>query len=478
MLTTARQRFVRLAEASRTGTAVFGSASRIFALGAQFVILLIFSRLFDKADFGNFMVAFAGYRVLGFGVGTGLASVLLYHISRSDDVAEHVRLHRSALIVGAATALVFCVISWIYAANVALVFQKPELEGWLKAMTPFLFFMLVSTVTTGSFEGQSKVATAIFLAEVAPNFLRLVLLGILPLLGFAGLWVAHVMAISLALPWLVSIRNLARRDIVGIRWFTRWDYGYAIKLTLYNFAAMQVQGIDMIIAGWLFPAEAIADYAIASRLAALFPFFLQLRVRMFGPVAGRLLAEKNAEALAIEVSTVKRFAVILSTTSVGALLLLSPIFLQLFWKSEGLAVLLVLLAFPPVYRALFAAGDRLLQVAGHASWNMWIMSAALSIVVGIPFLIGSSVGIVSLPIAMIISGLLLNPVIAYGVWRTTSIKLIEKRDFLIFAAATLSVVLPLMLVKAGLSMFLSGLMFLSLGIALLWLQRRQAKVTT
>jgi O-antigen/teichoic acid export membrane protein len=462
----------RFARINRTGTALFGSASRVFALGSQFVIVLVLTRLFEKAEFGDFMVAFAAYRVLATGIGTGLASVLLYHISRSEDnTAGEIRLHRTALLVGLLAATVVSIGSWIAASSIAFETAKPGLEIWLKGMTPFLLFTLMSTITTGSYEGRNQVAMAILLTEVAPNFLRLVLLCGLFVVRLPNIWVAHIMAASVAVPWLIGVRHLFDRSVRGAQAFTGWDYGYAAKLTLYNFAALQVQGVDMIIAGWLFPAEKVADYAIASRIAALFPFFLQLRVRMFGPMAGRLLGTGNKSELQREALIAKHFAMISVTLSVAGLLLASPIFLQLFWKSGSLPMMLVVMAFPPVYRAMFAVGDRLLQVAGHANWNLFIMLASLSLVVGIPFATSGYLGILSLPIAMVVAGFLLNPVIAIAVRRLVGIRLLSAADIIIAVVAGLSVVLPLAFFKGAALMLSSGCMFLVLSLGLVWRNR-------
>jgi O-antigen/teichoic acid export membrane protein len=461
----------------RSSTALFGSASRVFALGSQFVVVLVLARLLPKSAFGDFMISFAAYRLLATGIGTGLASVLLYHLSRSteDTGVLELRLHRSTLLVAALVGTAFCVAAWAGAELIAAEFAKPGLALWLRAMTPFLLFSLLGITSSGSYEGRTQVATAIFLTEVAPNALRLGLLAPLGFLPLPPIWIAHVMAVSVALPWAYSVRHLLKGH--GWQRLTRWDYAYAGRLSIYNFAALQVQGVDMIVAGWLFPSQAVADYAIASRIGALFPFFLQLRVRMFGPLAGQMLGRGDREGLQAEILVAKRFATVLVTLTVAGLLLATPIFLRLFWSSSTLASLLVLFAFPPVYRSLFAAGDRLLQLGGHADWNMRIQLAALTIVVGLPVLVGRWLGVASLPVAMTVSGFLLNPVIAYGVRRLTGVELLQRGDLAVMAVAAASVVIPIAFTSGVATVLWSGAMFLLLGAALLWLNRTSLRKT-
>lgn len=446
-------------------TAILGTASRLFALGSQFIVILILARLMTKDAFGDFMIAFATYRVFSTGIGNGLAAVLLYHLSRATESGPQleVQLHRTALLVSGVIAMVLCGSFWLGSETIAQAFAKPALATWMQVMLPFLFFSIMGMVTSGSYEGRSRVSTSIFLTEVAPNGIRLVLLAALPLGGFRDVWVAHAMALSVGIPWLISVRHLWQSDVRGIKGFTAWDYGYAGKLMLYNFAALQVQGVDMIVAGWLFPSEAVADYAVASRIASLFPFFLQLRIRMFGPVAGRLLAANDKAGLQREAMVAKEFSLALVAMTIALLLLASPIFMQMFWSSDTLAVLLVLSAFAPTYRTLFAIGDRTLQLAGHANWNLGIMMSALAIVVGFPTLTGELIGIASLPIAMMASGFILNPVIAYAVRRTTGVLLLRRSDVMVVAAIIAAVTVPLAFTHGTTTLLLSGGLFMLLG---------------
>ncbi|HEX7820761.1 MAG TPA: oligosaccharide flippase family protein [Sphingobium sp.] len=456
-------------------TTIIGSSSRVFALAAQFAIVIALSRILEKSDFGNFMIVFSVYRLIGTSVGTGIASVLLYHIARmKEEDAEH-PLHRFALLVGLGIGLLCCAVLFFASGMIAQAFAKPGIIMWLISMTPFLLLTLISTISTGAFEGRGQVMQAILFTETTPNFIRLVLLTPLPFLHLPTVWIAVIMAVSVAIPWLLSLRTLLPGSGWSVRAFTAWDYGYAAKLTVYNFAAYQVQGVDMIVAGSLFSSADVADYAIASRIASLFPFFLQLRVRMFGPVAARLLSENDQGKLQHEVRAAKYFSMVLVTLTVAALLIASPLVLTMFWHSRSVTMLLVLMAFPPVYRALFAAGDRLLQVAGHANWNLGIMAASFAVLCIIPAILAPRFGILSLPIAMIISGFILNPVISMAVRRKVGVILNRPQDMLVVAGAAAAVIVPLLLARSAYLIFCSGFMFLALGLAYAALHRHDLK---
>lgn len=457
-------------------TTIIGSSSRVFALASQFVFVIILSRLLAKEDFGNFMIVFSIYRLIGTSVGTGIAAVLLYHIARGRSDAEGVGLHRFALLIGIAVGIPCCLAGLFLHEAIAAAFSKPGLSGWLVTMTPFLLATLLSTTSTGAFEGRNDVARAIVFTETSPNFLRLVLLVPLMFLPSSHGLIAAVVALSVALPWLFAAHGVFTDRSGGEpARFSRWDYGYAFKLTLYNFAAYQVQGVDMIVAGSLFTAENVADYAIASRIASLFPFFLQLRIRMLGPVAARLFSDKAIDRLQAEMRAAKYFSVILVMLTVAGLLVAAPLFLTMFWNSSLVAPLLILMAFPPIYRSLFAAGDRLLQVSGHAGWNLGIMLASLFMLVSVPVLLAPHMGILALPAAMILSTLVLNPVIASAVRGKTGIILNDLSDIPVVLATGAALALPYFLLPSAYPIIVSGGILFLLALVYAVLRRREFK---
>ena len=459
-------------------TTLIGSGSRAFALGAQFVIIILIARMLEKADFGNFMIVFSVYRLIGTSIGTGIASVLIYRVGRGMEDDQSDALHRHSLLIGLFLGVICCLLVTGFSSQIAAAFSKPGLISWLILMTPFMLLTLLATISTGSFDGQNRVAYAILFSETAPNAMRLILLAPMMLLPIPTSGIAIVMALSVALPWLASIRKLffARHKHVGAR-FAAWDYSYAAKLTAYNFAAYQVQGVDMIVAGSLFAPERVAEYAIASRIGGLFPFFLQLRMRMFAPVATRLLGQGSEEALQVEVKSAKYFSFVLVLLSIAGLLIASPLIANIFWNSSTVTMLILMLAFPPAYRSLFASGDRLLQVAGHANWNLYIMLTSLVMLIAIPPVLAPLLGVLAIPATMILSGLILNPVIAFGVWRETGIRINEWADMPTALACAAAIALPLLFLKGSQAILLSGALFLVIAIAYAYMRRDTIKGT-
>jgi O-antigen/teichoic acid export membrane protein len=266
-----------------------------------------------------------------------------------------------------------------------------------------------------------------------PNALRLVLLPIVAYLDLPITAVAHVLSLSLLLPWLWTLVRLTWSDVPGVTPWTPWDYQYGGKLTLSTLLSNQLQGVDIIVAGALFSSTAVADYAIAARMAALYPFFQQLLLRKFTPRAGYLLARDDMPELRHELAMCRR----LSITSVGVttcvFLLSAPVILPLFGEYHGVGPLLGWLALPAFVRAFFLGGDRVIQASGRAGVSLSIMTASFLFVVVTPFATWRWLGIASLPFGMTLSAMILNSVTAWFSWRVLQLRLVEGKDLLLLA---------------------------------------------
>lgn len=396
----------------------FGAGARAFALGSQFIVLLILSHIMPKGDFGDMMIAFAFYRLASLGIGTGIGTLVLYHVGRSGgDIALDVRLHRSATLMAFAAAGAVALVAAGFAPQIASAFDKAGLEAWLIHMAPLIVFSTLNTASMGSLDGRSKVTSSIMMNEVIPNGVRLLALPLIPLLDFSPIAAAHVIWISVALPWIWEARTLFARDVRGLEPLSWWDARYVGLYALNSVAAQQLQGIDMLVAGLLFTSEQAGGYAIASRIATLYPFFQQILLRNFTPLAGRLLKLGDLATLNQELSRIRRWSVITLAGVVSFILFSSSFVGQMFGGFQGLSPLLIALAAPAVFRAAFAGIDPVLKMSGKA-WAGFVVSAASGLIVAIvPFATYEMLGIVSIPLGMLVSAFLINPVIAAWIER-------------------------------------------------------------
>jgi O-antigen/teichoic acid export membrane protein len=203
---------------------------------------------------------------------------------------------------------------------------------------------------------------------------------------------------------------------------------YGGKLTLYTFLSNQLQGVDVLLVGALFASTAVADYAIAARIAVFYPFFQQLLLRQFTPRAGYLLERQDLPSLKRELTVCRDLSIATVGITACALLLAGPFVLPLFGDYEGAASLMGWLALPAFVRAFFLGGDRLIQAAGRAGISLAIMSGSFALVVLTPFAAWPWLGVVAVPVGMILSAVILNSVTAMISWRLWQIRLIGRDD--------------------------------------------------
>ena len=137
----------------------------------------------------------------------------------------------------------------------------------------------------------------------------MVLLPIVFVLKLPDAFVAHVLTLSVLVPWLLLARRMVNRDVGGWQRWSRWDYNYCGKFVVATLFANQLGAVDIVIASVLFPSATVADYAVAARLAALFTFFEQALLKRFAPRAGRLLQIKDKAGLHREFDMCRRLAI-------------------------------------------------------------------------------------------------------------------------------------------------------------------------
>lgn len=401
---------MRMLAGSRFGNVGFGAFSRLFSLGSQFVVLILLGKLLAKSDFGDFMIVFALTRVLSTGLGTGLATLLVYHIARHATLDREVSLHRTVVCTGMLLAIVLAVAMAVFSTAIAGWFGKPTLASWITWMAPFMVFSTLLTISAGALDGRGLITRSIFAVEFVPNLIRLVVLPPLLLLQSDHFAIAAVMVASVALPWLGIASKLLTRPTAGFAPLTAWDLQYIGKLTLHSFGAMQMQGIDMLVVGWLFTSDAAADYAIASRVAALIPFFQTIVVKTFMTRAGSAIHREDHEALQFEIDRSRAISTILVTLTAIAALGAYPAFLLFMGKFNGSLPLLAALAVSSIVRSYYAGADALLRIAGLVNASLAIMMGSLACLIFVPFLFGHWIGVYSLPLGMFAAATTLNPV--------------------------------------------------------------------
>jgi O-antigen/teichoic acid export membrane protein len=414
-----------------------GSGARVFGLASQFVVLIILSRMLPKDGFGNLMIAFGFYRLTATALGVGASLVLIYHVSRHpQDRQAEVRLHRYSAMLSAAAAAVIALSGVLLAGPVAYALGKPGLEVWLRQLAPFAVFTALLVTSTGALEGRSRISESIAIGEAAPNAVRIVLLPVIALLDLPQTYVAHAMTLSVLIPWLWSGRSLWDREIRGWRRWTSRDLSYSSKFVAATFFAYQLGGIDVLVAGVLFPSGVVADYALAARISALYPFFQMALLKRFAPRAAHMMEHKNLAALGNEFIVCRKLVVGSGAFTIAGLLCVVPFLLPLFGHYGGAWPFVVWLAITAFVQSFFATSDRLLIVAGQANVPLTITASTFGLLVTVPFVIAPFIGPTAIPVAMAAASLLMYPLAAARVRALFKLRTIYNVDILMMSFGT------------------------------------------
>lgn len=418
-----------------------GSGVRLFGLASQLIVLIILNRMLSKDSFGDMMIAFGFYRLMAMAFGIGTSLVMIYHVSRHpNDRTAEIRLHRySATLCVVAGALV-ALAGIVLAGPIAHALVKPGLEAWFRELAPFGIFTALLVTSTGALEGRSRIAESIALGEAAPNAVRMVLLPAVALSGLPNAYIAHAMTVSVLLPWLWSARALWDHSVGGWQRWTFWDLSFCGKSVATTLFANQLGAVDILVAGMLFSSETVADYAIAARIAALYPFFQVALLKRFSPRAGHMIETKDLAALRQEFALCHKLIVGCSALTVAGILCVGPFLLPLFGHYASALSILVWLAIPAFVASLYATSDRLLIIAGHANVPLAITVANFTMLVTVPFVTAPLLGPTAIPVAMAVAFALLYPLAAARVHTLFNFRTIRPRDLMLIGAGVTALV--------------------------------------
>ena len=411
------------------GILLIGSGARIFGLAAQLVVLVILGRILGRAAFGDLMAAFGFYRLVAVAIGTGASLVVLYHVSRRPrDKEMEVRLHRFSILLSAAISAAIALVGALSAPLIARALGKPGLEVWFYHLAPLAVFNSLLIIATGALEGRSRITHSIVLGEVAPNAVRIVLLPLVALAGLPDIYIAHVLTLSVVIPWLFAAPRLFDRSIGGLSAWKHWDYNYSSKFAVATLFANQLAVVDVLVMSVLFSSETVGDYAIAARIAALFSFFQIAMLKRFAPRAGEILAKGDMAALRAEVEACRRMTIGCGALTIAGILIVAPYLLPLFGNFGGALVFLTLLAIGPFLQSFYATSDRLLIIAGHANVALTLTGSSFAVLTLTPFVTAPWLGPMAVPAAMITSAILFNPIVAVRVHQLFGIRTIGLSD--------------------------------------------------
>jgi O-antigen/teichoic acid export membrane protein len=189
----------------------------------------------------------------------------------------------------------------------------------------------------------------------------------------------------------------------------------------------------------LFSSEAVADYAVASRLAMLYGFFQLALLKRFTPRAGHLLESGDVALLRQELDVCRRLVIGCTVFTICGIFVLAPYILPLFGNYKSAQSLLIWLAIPTFVVSFYATSDRLLVAGGHANVALVTTASSFLMLAITPFITAPWLGMLAIPAAMILAVVVFQPIVAARVRQLFGFRTIGPMDAAMIVCGTLAI---------------------------------------
>jgi len=321
-------------------------SSRALSLVAGAASLWLITRILDTAQFAGYSVAMSVAYLIGATAGLGLDRSLVLRIGEIEPISDKLAgagLLRS--ISGWVTVLATC------AGLVAIALWNwvPALSGdattstWLWLLWPIvpafaLTITLVGWYQANHYFGLPQFMSGLSDAARCAGFAAIALLG----LGPNAVAIAAILAALLPIA-ILSIqargRTLQKPEGLGLS-----DFKAGIRFVAMRLSAMGMTHVDLLVIGALAPAQAVAQYAVASRFALLIGTGQQLFMATYMPRARRHMSAGHPELARREYHVSRILGLMLTLPVLACLTLVGHSLLDLFGdfgKSYGAFLILM-----------------------------------------------------------------------------------------------------------------------------------------
>jgi O-antigen/teichoic acid export membrane protein len=146
-----------------------------------------------------------------------------------------------------------------------------------------------------------------------------------------------------------------------------------------------------------------------------------------------LLHLGDVAALAREFDVCRRLTIGCTALTIGGVLVLAPLLLPLLGNYMGARSLMVLLAIPAFIQSFYATSDRLLIIAGHANVALLVTALSFALLAATPFATAPWFGSAAIPVAMILSVLVVGPIVVVRARQLVNIRSVAWRDIAFMA---------------------------------------------
>lgn len=391
------------------------------SLGSSLAVLWLLNRILEKEVFGSYAAAMALIQLAAvFGL-AGLDQTILYRLSRQKaepGVLSGGGVVRSVFMITLPIGLL--VTGIIVTAELFDLWemsqQGKKYSFWLAGLAIAIPLMNAQKVYASWYQARHRVSESV-LVPASINLSRALILGFMLIIWPTPAAVLLGIIVSHLVPIFIWTMKTPFNNFMEEGKLTGSDLVYGAKLALASLANRGARNIDILMLGLLSTVSFVAEYAVAIQLVALTRAGDVLLKPVFTPRLGRHLAHERKSSARVEYSQTRLLALV-TALGLGAVFVVGGEYvLGLFGNYEAAYPILMIAAATAVVSIGFGANGQYLNMAGHASWTLFIVLLLLAINVILNLVLIPALGGSGAALSSLISVTVMNSFSAILIWR-------------------------------------------------------------
>ncbi len=327
--------------------ATISFTGKILGGGIQYLYIILIARLLGVEFFGLFMLGVTIINLAGIFCRLGLDNGVLRYVPLYNGMGDSERVKGAivqSLKYSFIMSLLVGVILYLTADTLAIIFNKPALEGVIKILSFFLPFMSFMNIALSSTQGFKIMKYMVYGYNLFFSTSNLILVLIFSLIGLRLNGVVFAHGLSLFFTAFLSMHYLKKTfpDIQEVKTVpeTRELFRFSIPLLVSISSAFLIQWTDTLMLGHFRSSAEVGIYNAAMKTALLTSVILASFNTIFAPIISDLYNRKEKQKLESLFKTVTKWGYMISFPLFLLIILLSKEIMGIYgqefiigWKS-------------------------------------------------------------------------------------------------------------------------------------------------
>jgi O-antigen/teichoic acid export membrane protein len=460
------KKHTRNAIATAKGGGIIASG-QLFAYGMRFLLAYLLARALGADQYGLYTIALSTATVIAsvsvFGLHTAMVRyVAVYSKKKSDDELWGLLQFGTGvtLLISTALAIGFFALSYVVADRI---YHRPELAPLLQVMAVAVPFMAMGTLFNGATDGFKKMHYAVIAQNMVQTVVRLVLIGIMFLIGMKAIHAVAIFGLSNVATVVLFLFFLHKefplnRSLRHVKHNRREILSFSIPVWISGLLRTFRSNIQILLLGSYYTAAGVGIFNVVGRINLVG----RMAFNSIGASARPIIAEIDDE------SDRDQLADIYQTTGRWAFTVNLPVFLVLMLFSEGIlaifgadfiagATAMRILAVAELVDALTGICGVIIDMTGQTRLKVTNSTVQLALAIGVNILLIPRFGLLGAAVGALIVNAVINNLRMVQVWYLFRILPFNRTFLKPLAAgltATAAALLALLLAGGELNLFL------------------------